>query len=75
MKSPVLMPVVNRLLLKIVMRILKNWSQEMDQELLSVSILYINLFTYTHVIVTYIIIVMSFTTDSAVAYTTNVPGE
>lgn len=75
MKSPVLMPVVNQLLLKIVMRILKNWSQEMDQELLSVSILYMNLFTYTHVIVTYIIIVMSFTTDSAVAYTTNVPGE
>lgn len=75
MKSPVLMPVVNQLLLKIVMRILKNWSQEMDQELLSVSILYINLFTYTHVIVTYIIIVMSFTTDSAVAYMTNVPGE
>lgn len=75
MKSPVLMPVVNQLLLKIVMRILKNWSQEMDQELLSVSILYINLFTYTHVIVTYIITVMSFTTDSAVAYTTNVPGE
>lgn len=75
MKSPVLMPVVNRLLLKIVMRILKNWSQEMDQELLSVSILYMNLFTYTHVIVTYIIIVMSFTTDSAVAYMTNVPGE
>lgn len=75
MKSPVLMPVVNQLLLKIVMRILKNWSQEMDQELLSVSILYINLFTYTHVIVTYIIIVMSFTTDSAVAYTANVPGE
>lgn len=75
MKSPVLMPVVNQLLLKIVMRILTNWSQEMDQELLSVSILYINLFTYTHVIVTYIIIVMSFTTDSAVAYMTNVPGE
>lgn len=75
MKSPVLMPVVNQLLLKIVMRILKNWSQEMDQELLSVSILYMNLFTYTHVIVTYIIIVMSFTTDSAVAYMTNVPGE
>lgn len=75
MKSPVLMPVVNQLLLKIVMRILTNWSQEMDQELLSVSILYINLFTYTHVIVTYIIIVMSFTTDSAVAYTTNAPGE
>lgn len=75
MKSPVLMPVANQLLLKIVMRILKNWSQEMDQELLSVSILYMNLFTYTHVIVTYIIIVMSFTTDSAVAYMTNVPGE